>query len=308
MRFLFTIIVTVVAWGAVALAQTTAPATRPAALPGSAGPIDVYLIGGQSNATGQGYMANLPAGVVPDQRVLLFNSGRPHLNSGAEPFTWIPLRQASESPDRFGPELGFGNRIQQLQPNKKIAIIKHAHSGTNLHTQWNPADDVQTLPAGSQYRIFVETVEAGLKGLREMGYTPTIRGMLWQQGENDRNGDAAANYGKNLANFIAHVRKQFNAPDMLFVYGYVLPPPNSGEGRDLVRKGEHDVDQDSGSPIAVKGAFVVETDDLDHRATDPNTRYPEDHLHFGTKGTYELGVRMADKMNAKLASATTQPR
>jgi hypothetical protein len=235
--------------------------------------------------------------------VLLFNSGRPHLNSGAEPFTWIPLRQASESPDRFGPELGFGNRIQQLQPDKKIAIIKHAHSGTNLYSQWNPADDVQTLPAGSQYRIFVETVEAGLKGLREMGYTPTIRGMLWQQGENDRNGDAAANYGKNLANFIAHVRKQFNAPDMLFVYGYVLPPPNSGEGRDLVRKGEHDVDQDSGSPIAVKGAFVVETDDLDHRATDPNTRYPEDHLHFGTKGTYELGVRMADKMNAKLPGA-----
>jgi len=87
-------------------------------------PVDVYLIGGQSNATGQGYMANLPQGVAPDQRVMLFHSSG-HLKSGAEPNTWIPLRQASESPDRFGPELGFGNRLQQLQPDRKIAIIKH---------------------------------------------------------------------------------------------------------------------------------------------------------------------------------------
>jgi hypothetical protein len=87
-------------------------------------PVDVYLIGGQSNATGQGYMANLPQGVKPDQRVMLFHSSG-HLKSGAEPNTWIPLRQASESPDRFGPELGFGNRLQQLQPDRKIAIIKH---------------------------------------------------------------------------------------------------------------------------------------------------------------------------------------
>ena len=40
--------------------------------------IDVYLIGGQSNATSQGYLANLPPGFTPDQRVLLFNSGLPH--------------------------------------------------------------------------------------------------------------------------------------------------------------------------------------------------------------------------------------
>jgi hypothetical protein len=86
-------------------------------------PIDVYLIGGQSNATGQGYMRNLPPGFKIDTDVMLFNSGRPHLDSGAAPFTWLPLRQASESPDRFGPELGFGNRIAELRPGVKIAII-----------------------------------------------------------------------------------------------------------------------------------------------------------------------------------------
>jgi hypothetical protein len=57
---------------------------------------------------------------------------------------WIPLRAASESPDRFGPELGFGKRLAELFPAKKSALIKHAHSGTNLHAKWVPgteADD-----------------------------------------------------------------------------------------------------------------------------------------------------------------------
>jgi hypothetical protein len=267
-------------------------------------PIDVYLIGGQSNATGQGYLANLPKNFVPDQRVLLFNSGKPHLDSGAAPDTWLPLRQASESPDRFGPELGFGNRLQELMPDARIALIKHAHSGTNLYSQWNPGKNATDQEHfGPQFKIFIETVESGLEGLRQQGYTPTIRGMIWQQGENDRQGDAAEKYGANLAHFIGRVREQFHSPDMLFVYGYVLPPPSTGVQRELVRKGEKDVDQNSGSPLAVKGAFVVETDDLSQRANDPNTKYPTDHVHFGTAGTLELGRRMADKMAAKLKDA-----
>jgi len=277
-------------------------------------PVDVYLIGGQSNATGQGYMANLPQGVVPDQRVMLFHSSG-NLKSGAEPNTWIPLRQASESPDRFGPELGFGNRLQELRPDRKIAIIKHAWSGTNLYRDWAPGKTAADRDNwGRQFKMFVETVEAGLKGLREQGYEPTIRGMLWQQGESDVSGKPAQgesvftgkpaeDYGKNLAHFIGRVREQFQCPNMLFVYGYVLPPPCKGEGRDLVRKGEKDVDQDSGSPPAVKGAFVVETDDLSHRAADANTKYPGDHVHFGTAGTLELGRRMAEKISAKLAAS-----
>ncbi|MGA2052203.1 MAG: sialate O-acetylesterase, partial [Opitutales bacterium] len=236
-------------------------------------PIDVYLIAGQSNATGQGYLKNIPASFKINRHVLLFTSGSPHLNSGAVPDAWIPLRQASESPDRFGPELGFGNRIQELSPNHPIALIKHAQSGTNLYDQWNPgANAADTANQGPQFRIFVQTVELGLQGLRKLGYTPTLRGMIWLQGENDAYDLATASqYGANLAHFIQRVREQFNAPGLVFVYGYVLPPPTQNSnpfvGRNAVRQGEHDVDQNSGSPLAVPGAFVVSTDDLSQRAT-----------------------------------------
>lgn len=121
-------------------------------------PIDVYLIAGQSNATGQGYMANLPDGFTPNPKVLLFHSGKPHLDSGTEPNIWLPLHQASESPDRFGPELGFGNRLAELRPSRRIALIKHAHSGTNLYEDWEPRKDATDADHfGPQFKTFVET-------------------------------------------------------------------------------------------------------------------------------------------------------
>ena len=288
------------AMASVVIAVASVAVARASAEP--AKPIDVYLIGGQSNATGQGYLANLPSDFKPDQRVLLYHSGG-HLKSGAEPNTWIPLRQASESPDRFGPELGFGNRIQERMPGRKIALIKHAYSGTNLHAQWHPGEDADDRAHwGPQFTAFVDAVDGGLTALRQQGYAPSIRGMLWQQGESDAKEKVADAYGTNLAHLIARVRQQFNCPELLFVYGQVLPPPNSGAWRDKVRQGQKDVDQDSGSPLAVKGALLVKTDDLNHRADDPNTKYPKDHVHFGTAGTLELGRRMADRIADAMAT------
>jgi hypothetical protein len=260
------------------------------------GTIDVYLLAGQSNATGQGYVKNLDDTMRIDTTVLIFHSGSPHLNSGKQALTWMPLRQASESPDRFGPELGFGNRIHQLYPNKKIAIIKHAHSGTNLYAQWNPGKNLtDTLHWGEQYKTLVETVVKGLDDLRKMGYKPILKAMLWQQGENDAvaKDSASQRYAANLTHFIKRIRKQFKSSSMPFIYGYVLPPPNKGPDRDLVRKAEHDIGQHSKSALAIKNAVVVQTDDLSQRADDKNSTYPNDHIHFGTNGTWMLGVRMA---------------
>jgi hypothetical protein len=56
------------------------------------------------------------------------------------------------------------------------------------------------------------------------------------------------------------------------------------------------MDENSGSPVSMKGVFVVETDDLKTRAEDPNTPLPNDFLHIGTLGQLTLGKRMADKM------------
>jgi hypothetical protein len=238
---------------------------------------------------------------------MLYHS--PGIVSGAAARTWLPLRPASEGTDgcnlglRFGPELGFGNAIRGYSPDRSIHVIKHATSNTGLAVDWSPGNNANdSAHFGPEFQTFVATVDGGLSALKALGRNPVIRAMLWQQGERDvdMGGDAALNYGKNLQAFIARVREQWSAPNMLFVYGYIYPASNHGTARDQVRKGQADVDQDSGTPLATRGAFLVSSDTLSLRAQDPGTCYPNDKIHFGTQGQLDLGRLMADKVQQRL--------
>jgi hypothetical protein len=270
-------------------------------------PIWVYILAGQSNMTGQGYMKNLPPHFVINRKVLLYHSPG-DLRDNAPADTWIHLRQAAESPDRFGPELSFGNRIQQFFPHHHIALIKDAWTSTDLEHHWNPGKNrTDKADWGPQFKELVQTVDSGMKSLRKLGYSPHIVGMLWQQGENDAfdGTKVSAQYGWNLYHFIHRVRQQFRVPHMLFVYGLVIPQPDMGlftvnaQCRALVRLGEREVAHNSKSPLAVHGAYLVNTNDLELRAQDPKVPIPylkRDHLHFGTMGQIDLGYLYADSM------------
>lgn len=266
--------------------------------------IDVYLIGGQSNATGQGYMKNIPKGFKLDESVLFFYSKE--LGGGGEPMQWGPLCQASETQDKFGVELSMGTILKQQNPTKEIALIKHALSGSNLYQQWNPgADKKDRKNFGPEFEKFITTVERGLKELKKKGYNPIIKAMVWQQGEGDARDIAgmqnSRNYGTNLRHFIQRVREQLHAPEMLFVYGYVIPVPlERFTGREEVRVAQKNLDYNSGHKLALNGAFVVETDDLPLRCDELNSPYPDDKVHFNTLGILELGKRFAKKINQEL--------
>jgi len=266
--------------------------------------IDVYLIGGQSNATGQGYMVNIREDFEIDKSVHFFYSH--YLGGGGTAMEWGSLCQASETPDKFGVELSMGTKLKELNPDKEIALIKHALSGSNLYSQWNPGENrSDTANFGPEFKKFLHTVETGLRKLEEKGFEPKIEAMVWQQGEADARDVAgmknSRKYGKNLNHFIKRTREQLNAPQMLFVYGYVIPVSlERFTGREEVREAQKNVDQHSGHKLAVKGAYVVDTDDLPLRCDEPDSPYPDDKVHFNTSGILELGERFANKINDAL--------
>lgn len=268
----------------------------------SAQEVDVFLIGGQSNATGQGYVRNIPATFKVDTTVRFYYSR--FLNQGEGGGQWTALCQASETKDKFGVELSLGTKLQSLYPERRIALIKHALSGSNLYKQWNPGNRPGNV-RGEEYVKFVETVKNALVDLKKQGYRPIIRAMVWQQGEADARDiagmDQSRRYGPNLKNFIEQVRKEFGCEDMLFVYGTVMPlAAPRFTGRELVKEAQAAIDEDSGSELSVKNALLIPADDLQMRCNDYKTPMPKDDVHLGTYGILTLGERFADAIYQKL--------
>ena len=263
----------------------------PAVLSRAAGVrVDVFLLGGQSNMAGRGAVSELPdPSVLSNESVILYHSAS--MNSGQPANQWTTLRPASNTAGYFGPEIGFGNRMAELYPDRRIALIKHAVGGTNIAEDWNPgAHPGDTSHFGPQFATFVQTVNSGIASLISQGYVPVIRGMLWQQGERDARFESfGPPYGRNLSHFIRRVRAQFNAPNMPFIYGQVLPVALAGYTyRDDVRQGQMDVDENSSHVSATDGARFVPADDLPMNS---------DNLHVGAAGQIELGIRFAQATN-----------
>ncbi|MCZ8373280.1 hypothetical protein O6P32_11275 [Phocaeicola sp. KGMB11183] len=257
--------------------------------------VDVFLIGGQSNATGQGIVKNIPSSFHTDERVHFYYSK--FLNQGEGGGQWTALCSASDTKEKFGVELSMGTALKKYFPNREIALIKHALSGSNLYSQWNPGNR-NGEKKGLEYEKFINTVQKALGELREQGYHPVIRAMVWQQGEADARElaglDNSRMYGNNLRNFILQIRKELEAPDMLFIYGEVIPMPAIRfPGRELVRQAQIEVSEGACSPLSVKNAILVEGDDLQMKRTDYQTPVPQDDVHLGTFGLLTLGERFA---------------
>lgn len=239
--------------------------------------VDVFVVIGQSNAVGVGVPAHLPDGfTLPDRVRLLGGAMRDH--------------------DSFGPELGLAERLAAALPDRRLAIVKHATSGTSLHTDWRPGlGEWDDQGFGPEFTKFRNVLARDLAALRGEGLTPVVRGVVWVQGEADARGDAppdaAARYGDRLAAFVRRVRTTVGSADLPFVIVQVLPKPVERMAhRDEIRAAQAEVAQ------RVPFTFLVPTDDVALRADEADTKLPDDLVHFGSAGLIEIGHRAADAL------------
>ena len=145
------------------------------------------------------------------------------------------------SPDKIGPELGFGMSIAK-KLNAPILIIKTSWGGKSLHYNFRPpaagpyvlndkeqaSDKAAQIKedAGLNYRLMTAQVKEVLANLKDhhpqydasAGYD--LAGFVWFQGFNDQFSPAfRENYKDNMVTFVKDIRAEHKAPDMPFVIG-----------------------------------------------------------------------------------------
>jgi hypothetical protein len=209
------------------------------AAPAAEKPVKVFILAGQSNMEGHGflkadpkrnegkgsleYVVKQPATAAKFKH-LLTTDGKWAVRDDV----WIHYLDRKGkltvgfgvNEDRIGPELGFGCVIGDAfeQP---VLLIKLAWGGKSLAKDFRPPSSGGEV--GPYYKEIVERTKAVLQNLQkespelgDRGYE--LAGFGWHQGWNDRINQAFNDeYEKNLANFIRDLRKDLGVKDLPFV-------------------------------------------------------------------------------------------
>ncbi len=171
--------------------------------------IDIYLIAGQSNAAGcstysaSGLEALDTRYVNGFSNVLYAGSA----DGGNTSQSIQPVKAGLGMYDFYiGPELGMASALSETcnaTTGKYAGIIKFALGGTSLvhhvvedltldEPDWVSPSYEATLTkgvtdyTGALYDGFLAEVATQLEAYRKAGYNPTIQGLYWMQGEEDR--------------------------------------------------------------------------------------------------------------------------
>lgn len=256
---------------------------------------DLVILAGQSNAVGfDAKPSEIPKDPV-DQKVLLWwKTGDPPPDThDSSSNNWLPLgpqplgnpapkksapRQYGNfaQPDGgFGPEMGFARHLLQIDPDRKLAILKVAFSGTSIPQDWDPKkrDQKDSCYAALLAEFQRATLAAKTK---DIVLRPTA--FLWVQGESDANAQNAPPYAKDLADFLQALRSDLNAPKLP---AFIAVNPHFGLGKNTFM------------PAIVEAQKQAAQNDPLTTYLDTSSAPIANGAHFDTRGTLQVGQEFA---------------
>ncbi len=222
--------------------------------------VHVYLLIGQSNMAGRGVMQDEDK--LPRDGIVMLNAKD----------EWVPAAHPLHFDKPIagvGLGLSFAEAMRKANPNVTIALVPSAVGGTPL-SRWSKG--------GNLYKQSVRRTKIALE-------SGALKGILWHQGESDCGSVETANsYGQRLAQMIADLRAELNAPDVPFVAGELgvfLTVASTRPGLATVKQALKDL------PNSVKNTATASAEGLEHKG---------DKVHFDRPGLQKFGQRYAEAM------------
>ena len=218
---------------------------------------DLYLLVGQSNMAGRGFLEKEDTTIDPFVFVLDVND------------KFVPAREPLHYDKKnrgTGPGLAFGKVMAAVKPYRRIGLIPAAVGGTKI-SYWSP---------GHSRGLYNEAIR---KAKEAMKYG-TLKGVVWQQGESDANNKEAPMYKQRLKELILNFRKDLGNDKLPVVVG--------GLGDFLRSKYAPEINKAlRGVASELRNVKFSKASMMGHIG---------DSLHFNSKAQRENGTNMANAM------------
>ena len=230
---------------------------------------DVFLLIGQSNMAGRGYMTDKDKEVI-DKNVFILND-KGEIVPATNPLNQYSSIRKGMSIQRINPGFSFSKKIAK-KTGRKILLVVNARGGTTL-SQWAKGE------GGEGY------YEEAVRRTRQAMQYGTLKAVLWHQGCGDsRKTDV---YLDKLAVFVENLRTDLGV-DVPFIAGELGQwRPNVAAFNEMI----HSISEyiPNSDWISSDGGMPIASPDP---AGKPNMKDP----HFDRKSQIIIGKRYADKV------------
>jgi len=165
---------------------------------------DVYLLIGQSNMAGRGYLSASDTTTTLDGVYLLNGQDKPE--AARHPLNRYSSIRKSLKMQEVGPGGSFGEDMHK-KTNRKILLVVNAKGGSSIR-EWENED-----------LFYKEAVRRGKEALK----FGKMKGILWLQGCSDASRRQLADYPGRLATLASSLRKDLGVKeeDVRFVAGQI---------------------------------------------------------------------------------------
>ncbi len=243
--------------------------------------LDVFLVGGQSNAAGEGDRSLSPT--VSSEVGFQWNSETNDIEEGNDPVG--NARTGSAWP-------AFLGRWHELT-GRRAVVVSVAMPTTAQHHLAGMGRDDWDDPAkgGTLYQRAIETLDGALAGIEGRGFIPVFRGVLWDQGSRDakaiENGlITEADYQRALEAMIERFRAHCGPTMPMWIFRLGRRSKGDTAGWAEVRRAQEAV------VVADPGAQIVFRDSIDF----PSEGKMKDGVHYSQAGYNEMGRAGAESV------------
>ena len=258
---------------------------------------DLIIVAGQSNAVGfDAKPSLLPADERDKDVIFWFKIGDPPPDAadsssdgkwttlGPQPLgnplpknlTERQYGNFAQAEGGFGPEIGFCRTLLQKEPNRKLAVVKAAFSGTSIPQDWDP---VGNEPNSACYKALVDQITKAAESAKANGVNLQPKYMIWVQGESDSTEERSKNYADNLTEMLTALRNDISAPDLKIA---LAVNTKFGNGKKPFMPKIVQSQKD----VAAKDERIIYIDTS--KATIANA------AHYDTQGTLDVGKWIAE--------------